>query len=94
MVPGALATVTPCLAARPGARPDLGLEAHRQGNGNAGRDDPALQRAQLDVLVDGGQQIGASRRRRRIVGQLQVTAVRQPHDLDLDALDALHRPPV
>src|SRR5471030_299009 len=35
--------------ARPGA--DLGLEAHGQGNRDAGRHDPPFQRRQLDILV-------------------------------------------
>src|SRR5262245_57756028 len=40
------------------ARPHLGFETNRQGDRNAGGDDAALQRPELDILVDGGQEVG------------------------------------
>src|SRR6187399_740160 len=40
------------LGGQPGARANLALEAHREGNRNAGRHDPPLHRLELDVLVD------------------------------------------
>src|SRR5436190_2355542 len=76
------------LGGQPRAGPDLGLEAQRQGDRDAGRHDPPLQRLELDVGLDRGQQVGAGRRRGGVVRQLQVATVRQADDLDLDGLGA------
>src|SRR5579883_708236 len=76
------------LGGQPGTRADLGLEAHRQGNRDAGRHDLALQRLQLDLALDGGQQVGAGRGRGRIVRQRQTLTVRQADDLDGDVFGA------
>src|SRR5690242_1667187 len=76
------------LGGQPGPWADLGLEAHRQGDRDAGRHDLPLQRSQLDLALDRGQQVGAGRRHGGVVGQRQIVTVRQANDLDVDGLCA------
>src|SRR5471030_2226128 len=74
--------------ARPG--PDLGLKAHGQGDRNPRRDNLPVHRCQLDILVDGGQQVGAGGGGRGVIWKRQVVPVRQANDFDLDRLDTSH----
>src|SRR5215471_16438593 len=54
---------------QPGTGANLGLEAHRKGNRDAGRHDLPLERLELDLALDRGEEVGAGRRRGGVVGQ-------------------------
>ena len=90
MVPGALATVTPFLA----ARPERGRTWASKPTGRAIEMPVGTilrsSGAEFDVLVDGGQKVGAGGGGRGVVRQGKVMGMRQAHHFDLDGLDTLH----